>query len=471
LTSTVDHDLWDLKQLIASRAASAAEILDAMIARIEAVEPVVNGFVQTDFGAARDRARSLDGAGSGPLGGLPFAVKDCIEIAGWITTFGTLGYANHVSEVTATVVERLTDAGGLLLGLTSTPELGSSIETDSLVYGRTNNPIDPDRTPGGSTGGGAALVKAGAIPFVIGSDFGGGSRNTAQCCGLFAHRPSLGRVSTADYLLGCSGMKGQMCRVAPLARSARDLELVFEVISGSDPDDPKTDGIGARPGTAPADGLRIALVSSVPSAPSSPGVKAAIDAFGRTLQHDHRVETPDLSAFFADGGEIAFGLFSADGGRLLRETLEHVTHTSDISPALAFWLASVGRLGEQPAGTFIQLMSRWEAFRLQLHRLFESYDLLVCPAAPTVAPRHGETLEEGFFWRAIAYTTPFSLTASPVLVVPVGIGEDGLPVTVQIVAPAWTDEALLGFGRALQEGDGPARELIARALAVPVKVG
>ena len=470
MTGIVDYDLTGLKELVASGTASPAEIASELLARIAAVEPVVNGFVQTGFEAALDRARAIE-RGSGHLPGLPFAVKDCLEIEGWITTFGTLGYADHVSEMTATVVRRLTGSGGVLLGLTSTPELGTSIETDSLIYGRTNNPIDPLRTPGGSSGGAAALVKAGAIPLAIGSDFGGGSRNTAQCCGLFAHRPSLGRVSTAGYLLGCAGMKGQMCRVAPLARSVRDLELVFQVISGSDPDDAKTDGVAGRPRPTPAGGLRIALVTGTPSAPPSPGVEAAIAAFGTSLENGHRIETPDLSGLFAEGGEIAFGLFSADGGRLLSHVLENVTHTREISPSMAFWLDCVGRQGERPAGAFIELMSRWEAFRLSVNRLFETYDLLVCPAAPTVAPRHGATLDEAFFWRAIAYTTPFSLTASPVLVVPVGVGEDGLPVTVQIVAPAWTDETLLAFGRNLQETDGPARDLIARALAIPIKVG
>jgi Asp-tRNA(Asn)/Glu-tRNA(Gln) amidotransferase A subunit family amidase len=212
-------------------------------------------------------------------------------------------------------------------------------------------------------------------------------------------------------------------------------------------------------------------VTGSASAPPAPGVKTAIEAFGQALSGAYRVETPDLDGLFAEGGEIAFGLFSADGGRLLRKVLDTVTATKEISPSMAFWLDSVGRLGERPAGDFIELMSRWEAFRLAVNRLFEKYDLLICPAAPTVAPEHGETLDEAFFWRAIAYTTPFSLTCSPVLVVPVGIGEHGLPVTVQIAAPSWGDEDLLAFGRALQEGEGPAREPIQSALAVPLEVG
>ena len=468
----IDHDLVALRDLMARREVSSREVVAAHLDRLDAVEPAVNGMVQQRPGEALNAALHKDEASpSGPFWGLPYALKDCLEVEGWITTFGTAGYADHVSSVTATVAKRLDAAGGVMLGLTNTPELGTSIETDNLLYGRTNNPIDLARTPGGSTGGGAALVKAKAMPLVIGSDFGGGSRNTAHCCGLFAHRPSLGRVSAAGYLFGCSGMKGQMCRVAPLARSVRDLELVFQVIAGPDPDDPKTDGITARPGPRRNDGLKLGLVTGSTSAPPQPEIKDAIVAFGAALEPTHHVETPDLDTLFAEGGEIAYGLFSADAGHLLRQAVESVTGLDNMSRSMAFWLESVGALKERTASDFILLMSRWEAFRLAVNRLFETYDFLICPAAPTVAPRHGETLDAAFFWQAIAYTTPFSLTASPVLVVPVGIGKDGLPVCVQIVAPSWADEDLLAFGRSLQEDDREARALIERALAIPLQVG
>ncbi|MEM7119634.1 MAG: amidase [Pseudomonadota bacterium] len=467
-----DLDLVALGELLARDEASSREVVAAHIDRLDAVEPAINGMVQQRPDWSRGIAADRDQApSSGPFWGLPYAVKDCLEVEGWVTTFGTMGHADHVSACSATVVNRLDAAGGVLLGLTNTPELGTSIETDNLIYGRTNNPIDLARSPGGSTGGGAALVKAGALPFVIGSDFGGGSRNTANCCGLVAHRPSLGRVSAAGYLFGCSGMKGQMCRIAPLARSVRDLELVFQVIGGADPDDPKTDGVTGRQGAPRADGARIALVSGSPVAPPEPEIVEAIEAFGAALGPKYHVEMPDLHALFAEGGDIAYSLFSADAGHLLRQAVEAATGLDAMSPSMAFWLESVGKLDERPAGDFIVLMSRWEAFRLTVNRLFETYDFLVCPASPTVAPHHGETFDEAYFWRAIAYTTPFSLTASPVLVVPVGIGRDGMPFCVQIVAPSWADEDLLAFGRSLQEGEGEARALIERALAVPVQVG
>ena len=467
-----DLDLVALGALVARGEASSREVVAAHLDRLDAVEPAINGMVQQRPEWSRGIAADRDQAPStGPFWGLPYAVKDCLEVEDWITTFGTMGYADHVSECSASVIKRLDAAGGVLLGLTNTPELGTSIETDNLIYGRTNNPIDLARSPGGSTGGGAALVKAGALPFVIGSDFGGGSRNTAHCCGVFAHRPSLGRVSSDGYLLGCSGMKGQMCRIAPLARSVRDLELVFQVIGGSDPDDPKTDGVTGRQGGPRQDGARIALVSGSPTAPPEPEIVEAIKALGAALGPEHHVDTPDLDLLFAEGGEIAHSLFSADAGHLLRQAVETVTGLDAMSPSMAFWLDSVGKLDERPASDFIVLMSRWEAFRLTVNRLFETYDFLVCPAAPTVAPRHGETLDEAYFWQAIAYTTPFSLTASPVLAVPVGIGRDGMPFCVQIVAPSWADEDLLAFGRSLQEGEGETRAMIERALAVPVQAG
>lgn len=464
-----DHDLTGLRTLLADGTASSEEIIRAYAERIRAVEPVINGFAQERLDEALQRAKA-NLPSSGPLAGLPYGLKDCLEVEGWITTFGTQGYANHVSTFSATLAKRLEDAGGILLGLTNAPEIGTSIETDNLLYGRTNNPIDPTRAPGGSTGGGAALVKAKALPFVVGSDFGGGSRNTAHCCGLFAHRPSLGRVSMAGYLFGCSGMKGQMCRFGPLARSVRDLELIFDVVGGADPDDPKTDGVTARHEAPKPDGFRIAIASGAAMAPPEPEIAAAINAFGKALEPMHRVETPDLGGIIAEGQEIAHQLFIADAGRLLREVLAHVAGTTNISPSMNFWLDSVGRLQEKPAGDFEILMSRWEGYRLSINRLFETYDFLIWPSSPTVAPKHGETLNDHAFWNGLAYTTPLSLTASPVLVVPVGIGRDGMPVTVQIVAASWADEKLLAFGRALQEGDGDARGLIERALAIPTVV-
>ncbi len=468
MTDLTDLDLCGLKQLLDRGEATPGEVVDAYNVRINAVEPTVNGFVQLDLDRAKAAADAPTPQDRGGLFGLPFAVKDCLEVEGWITTFGTAGWASRVSECSATVVERLTGAGAILLGLTNTPELGTSIETDNLLYGRTNNPIDRARTCGGSTGGGAALVKAKALPVVIGSDFGGGSRNTAQCCGIFAHRPSLGRVSSAGYLLGCSGMKGQMCRVAPMARSVRDLDLVFDVISGADPDDPKTDGTTPRQKPASGTRAKVALVTDNGVARPEPEILAAMEAFAGELDQRHIVTRLDLSELLSEGGKIAFDLFSADAGRLVRAVLADVTKTDKISPSMQFWLDSVGRLEEKSAGAFIALMSRWEDFRLRVNGLFETYDFVVCPTGPTVAPKHGGTLDETVFWQAISYTTPWSLTASPVLVVPNGIARDGLPTTIQIVAASWNDERLLAFGRSLQEDDGPVREIIAHALAIPV---
>lgn len=464
-----DYDLTGQRTLLADGAASSEEIVRAHVARIGIVEPLVNGFAQEQLDRALASAKA-NPRKTGPLAGLPYGLKDCLEVEGWVTTFGTQGYATHVSSFSATLAKRLEAAGGLLLGLTNAPEIGTSIETDNLLYGRTNNPIDPTRAPGGSTGGGAALVKAKALPFVVGSDFGGGSRNTAHCCGLFSHRPSLGRVSMAGYLFGCSGMKGQMCRFGPLARSVRDLELIFGIVSGADPDDPKTDGVSARAAAPRPDGLRIAITTGAAIAPPEPEIGAAIAEFGHALEPFHRVETPDLDGIIAEGQEIARLLFSADAGRLLRDVLAKVAGTTHVSPSMNFWLDSVGKLDEKTAGDFEVLMSRWETYRLSINRLFEVYDFLIWPSSPNVAPKHGETLNDAAFWSALAYSTPLSLTASPVLVVPIGVGRDGMPVTVQIVAASWADEKLLHFGRALHEQEGPARDLIARALAIPTVV-
>ncbi|MEM6461773.1 MAG: amidase [Pseudomonadota bacterium] len=462
------RDLVGLRDAVAQGALGRQEIADALIGRLEAVDGKINALVQSDFERLRARAAEMDRkAASGPLMGLPFALKDCLEVEGWVTTFGTKGFAQHVSDRSATIVKRLEAADGLLLGITNAPELGTSIETDNLLYGRTSNPIDLSRCPGGSTGGGAALVKAGAAPFVIGSDFGGGSRYTAHCCGLFAHRPSFGRVSTAGYLFGCSGMKGQMCRLAPLARSVRDLELVFSVVSGEDPDDPKTDGVTGRVRSAASQIPRIAFATGCDTAPPDGKTVDAIDAFAGALSSAFDVGKVDIDSIFREGNAIARDLFCADAGRLLGEALKTVAGTTEISQSMQFWLHCMKKRDEMRAGDFIVLMSRWETFRLNVNRILSDYDFIVIPTAPAVAPKHGETLNEDVFWNAIAYSAPLSLTASPVVVAPIGVGTEGLPVTVQIAGRADDDERLLAFCRALQETPGPAKALIDKALAVP----
>jgi amidase len=209
-----------LAQAIRSKKVSAVEVVNAYLQRIEEVNPTLNAVVQLTADAARAQAREADaaqarGEGKGPLHGVPITIKDMIETAGVICTSGTKGRASCVPPRDATIVARMHAAGAIILGKTNTPELGVAPETDNLVYGRTNNPYDLSRTPGGSSGGEGAITAAGGSPLGLGSDGGGSIRIPAHCCGIVGIKPTSGRVPRTGHFPGPGGPMDSLWQVGP----------------------------------------------------------------------------------------------------------------------------------------------------------------------------------------------------------------------------------------------------------------
>src|SRR5262244_1674108 len=229
----------ELATSICHRQVSATEVLEAHLAQIARYNPPLNAIVTLDEERARTRAKEADKALArgevwGPLHGVPITIKDAIETAGLRTTGGFPPLADYVPSRDAPVVARLRAAGAIILGKTNLPVLSADYRADNPIFGRTNNPWDLGRTPGGSTGGGAAALAAGLTPLEIGSDIGGSVRNPAHYCGVYGHRPSetaiprAGGFPRADF----PNPAGIMAVQGPLARSAVDLELLFDVIAG-----------------------------------------------------------------------------------------------------------------------------------------------------------------------------------------------------------------------------------------------
>ena len=271
---------------------SARELVDSAIARIEALDPKINAVVVRDFDRAREAARAADEALANgetkPLLGVPMTVKEQFNVAGLPTTWGYPKFKDWKPEVDALAVQRLKSAGAIILGKTNVPTALSDWQSFNDVYGTTNNPWDPSRTPGGSSGGAAAALAAGFVPLELGSDIAGSLRSPAHYCGVCAHKPSLDLVPQRG-----SGypetppipVRGDMAVAGPMARSAADLALELGVIAGPDP---MWDGIGYKLALPPprhdklAD-YRVLVIDKHPLCPTADSVRAALNVLADRL--------------------------------------------------------------------------------------------------------------------------------------------------------------------------------------------
>ncbi|MFN8643229.1 MAG: amidase family protein, partial [Candidatus Binatia bacterium] len=283
----------DLSRAIRARAISAAELTEACLARISERNGALNAVVTLDAERARARAREADdalarGESWGALHGVPVTIKDAFCTAGLRTTSGFAPLADFVPNEDATVVARLRAAGAIVLGKTNLPELAGDFQSDNAVFGRSNNPWDLGRTPGGSTGGGAAAVAAGLSPLEIGSDGAGSLRIPAQWCGVYAIKPTEHRVPQTGHIPGLPGMprdvRHQGC-AGPIARSIEDLALALRLIAGPDGQDWEVPPVALpTPRPAALSSLRIAWSDDFGILPLDADVRAALGRLAVELQ-------------------------------------------------------------------------------------------------------------------------------------------------------------------------------------------
>jgi Asp-tRNA(Asn)/Glu-tRNA(Gln) amidotransferase A subunit family amidase len=430
---------------IRSRELSPVEVLDAHLDRIDAVNPLLNAVV-TFNDEARDQARTAEAAVMaseplGPLHGVPFTVKDSFDTAGLRTTRGSLLFDAHVPAADATVVARMRGAGAVLLGKTNVPEFVLWAETDNRVFGPTVNPWDPDRTPGGSSGGEAAAIAAGLSPLGIGSDLSGSIRLPAHHCGIVGLKPTHGRVPMTGHW---PETLQQYTHVGPLARSVRDVRLALSVIEGPDLHDWYSQhGTPAARRKALED-LRVGWVAGESFGPLDSDVAAAVEAAAQALGGVAASVTPVSVAVLddTDFDLLTMDLYGAGGasffdgvigGRtdMLHEVLRvRLAHSG---PGLAEYLAAE------------ETVSR---LRAELTTYFRDRDVLICPVVPVPAP-----LREQPFLRVgdrdmrsrsvLRATIPFDLSGHPAVSVPFGRSSEGLPIGVQVVGRRFADDTVL----------------------------
>lgn len=442
-----------IAEALRARRISSLEIVDACLARIDEVNPRLNAVVRL-ADDARDQARRADralarGIATRPLHGVPFTAKDSLDTAGVVTTAGTIGWRNRVPARDATVVARLRAAGAILLGKTNTPEFTWSDETDNDVYGRTSNPYDLSRTPGGSSGGPAAIVAAGGSPFDIGSDTGDSIRQPAHVCGIAGLKPTSGRVPRTGHWPGYQGLFESFTQLGPMARRVEDLALLLPIIAGPDGEDPHV--VPAPLGDAGAveiEGLRVVTFSDngirTPTAETIAAVAAAARALAdRGARVEERV--PPL---LAEAWEAWDGLIRADGFAWLQRLIAAAGTPGMGSYDTRDW---VRRQPPLPGDALTALIERADAVRGRLLAWIGGVDLIVCPAMPQPAIRHGESSAP---WFGDTYSDVHNLTGWPAVVVRGGTAPENLPIGVQVVAPPWREDLALAGAAVIEAASG-----------------
>ena len=440
----------ELASMLRSKTVGSEELTRYYISRIEKYDGRLNAVVVRDFDRALAAAKAADealarGDSLGPLHGLPMTIKESYDIAGLPTTWGDPAAAQNIARADAVVVERYKRAGAHFMGKTNVPLMLADFQSYNEVYGTTNNPWDLTRTPGGSSGGSAVALASGMTGLDSGSDIGGSIRNPAHFCGVYGHKPTMSVVPVRGHQPpGVPGVPQDpdLAVVGPLARSAEDLALAMEVISG--PDVLMAPGWRLElpePRRSTISGLRIALWSDDPAAPVDREIADRVSNLGDRLSR--------LGAVVSDSARPGFSGAASQATYL--PMLNAMMGGSLGSPDLQYsaWMGLNGRRG---------------FFRIQWQEFFRDWDILICPTTATAAfeqdqsPQASRTLEingesrpylEQIFWAGLA-----TLCYLPSTVFPTGPSDGGLPIGLQAIGAEFDDRTTIEFARLVAQEIG-----------------
>ena len=432
---------------------TSVETVRAVLDRIDAVNPRINAVVQRVDGALESAARADErlarGEVSGPLHGVPFTIKDSFDTAGTVTTAGTVGWRSRVPDADATVVTRLRAAGAILVGKTNTPEFTWSDETDNDVYGRTSNPYDVTRTPGGSSGGPAAIVAAGASPFDIGSDTGDSIRQPAHVCGIAGIKPTSGRVPRTGHWPDFRGLFQAFTQLGPLARHVEDLALILPIIAGPDGIDPFVYPVAlGDPAAVRLAGLRVAMFTDNGVRTPTPETGLAVRAAGSALAAAGALVDERRPPALDEVADAWASMISADGHAWLARLISAAGTGGHGSYDSRGWVEfSDGRPGPE----LTAIVERADAVRSRMLRWMWDVDVMICPAMPQPAILHGGSNDPAF---GDTYSDIHNLTGFPAVVVRGGTSPEGLPIGVQLVGGPWREDVALAAARVVEAASG-----------------
>ncbi|MFL6257435.1 MAG: amidase [Pyrinomonadaceae bacterium] len=447
----------ELARAIRGGEVSSVEVVEAYLARIEEVNPKLNAVVHLTADAARRRAREADEARArgeewGPLHGVPVTIKDAFETEGIVSAGGTSGRAAYVPEQDAAGVARLKAAGAVILGKTNVPEISLAFESDNLVYGRTHNPYDTSRTPGGSSGGEGAAIASGMSPLGLGSDAGGSIRVPAHFCGIAGLKPTTGRTPRTGHFPPMGGLLDSIWQIGPLARRVEDLALALPLLCGTDWRDPTVAPVPLGDHReVDLKKLRVAFHTDNGIVSPTEEIAAVVRDAARVLADAGAEVVEARPPVPADAYQLLLGLYGADSGAGLRMLLL-LSGTSETSPLMTRLLEVMGQVS-LTAGELTALVFQLDAWRSEMLSFMRDYDLLICPPCARAAMPHGTTFdrENQLFF---SYTMIYNMTGWPGAVVRAGTSPEGLPLGAQLVARPWREDVALAAALAVERATG-----------------
>jgi fatty acid amide hydrolase len=505
----------EIVRLITTGDLSSADVVEAFIARVSEVDEKLNAVTVDLFQSARATARKIDearlrGESLGPLAGLPVTIKDCFDLAGTASTFGLTTRRDIIETQDDPYVAALRAAGAIPIAKTNVPQLLIYTESDNPLYGRTNNPWDLERSCGGSSGGEAALIAAGASPLGLGNDIGGSLRTPSAFCGITAIRPTAGRTPDRCGHGLPVGQRAIVSQVGPMARRVEDLTLALRLLDGAR--DPAIDPGAALEDPAAVDISRLRFATFVDDGefPAAPAARRAVDEAAQILTDAGAAPTPWRMPTLSRATDLIFACLSADRGtgfkRLLQgNKIDPRVRSLLLTAGAPVWLRAIagvalGALGQSRAASTMRRMASgtadhyWQtveamvAFRQELLHSFVTaeggaIDLVLCPAYAVPAQRHGASL---LMPLPGAYAALANVSGFPAGVVPITRvrateesdrpqsrdqvdkvareterGSAGLPIAVQVIARPWRDHVALAAmakieAEAMKRPDYPA---------------
>jgi amidase len=402
------------------------------------------------------QATSIDqriaaGEDCGPLAGVPLSIKDSIDLKGVKTTSGTVGRRNAPpAENDATLVKRLRQAGAIPIAKTNLPDLLFSFETDNYIYGRTNNPYDVTRTPGGSSGGESALIASGGSALGLGSDAFGSVRLPSAFCGIAGIKPTAGRLPRTGHVPGPSGWFQPVWQIGPMARYVEDLILAMQLLASPDGQDFWSPPVPLFEAEKDFSKLRIAFYTDNGFARCQPYIKHAVEDCARFFAEQGSQVSEERPPGVEDVFDLEMALFGADGGDGI-DSYMHSIGSHAVHPLQTNFMSYM-RQHRMNISEFAKTWAKWDAYLAGLANFFNRYDAILCPVYTQTALKHGESMQQENF-HGFSYTMAWSVGQVPAATVRWG-EHQSLPINVQVVAKPWNDMLTLRICQALEQNFG-----------------